>query len=94
MCDLAFVILGDWAVWMDANGDGFSNAQERANQLEERLIEFAVRIIKLSARLPGSPAGKHLAGQIMRSEHRLHRITVRLGVRRVIPILFTSWESF
>jgi four helix bundle protein len=41
--------------------------QARANELEERLIEFAVRIVKLSANLPPTPAGKHIAGQIMRS---------------------------
>ncbi len=38
-----------------------------AEELEERLIDFAVRIIKLSANLPTSPAGKHIAGQILRS---------------------------
>lgn len=38
-----------------------------ADELEERLIEFAVRIIKLSARLPRTAAGKHVAGQILRS---------------------------
>ncbi len=38
-----------------------------ADQLEERLINFAVRIIKLSTCLPKTPAGKHIAGQILRS---------------------------
>lgn len=38
-----------------------------ADQLEERLIDFAVRIIKLSAALPSSPAGCHMANQILRS---------------------------
>jgi four helix bundle protein len=38
-----------------------------AEELEERLIDFAVRIIKLSANLPKTPAGKHIAGQILRS---------------------------
>jgi four helix bundle protein len=38
-----------------------------ADKLEERLIDFAVRIIKLSARLPRTAAGKHIAGQILRS---------------------------
>jgi four helix bundle protein len=38
-----------------------------ADQLEERLINFAVRIIKLSACLPRTPAGRHIAGQILRS---------------------------
>jgi four helix bundle protein len=40
--------------------------RSRADQLEERLINFAVRIIKLSSRLPKTPAGKHIAGQILR----------------------------
>jgi four helix bundle protein len=39
----------------------------RADELEERLIDFAVRIVKLSANLPRTSAGKHIAGQIMRS---------------------------
>ena len=41
--------------------------QSRADELEERLIDFAVRIVNLSASLPKTPAGKHIAGQIMRS---------------------------
>jgi len=41
--------------------------QSFADKLEERLIDFAVRIIRLSARLPRTPAGKHIAGQILRS---------------------------
>jgi len=41
--------------------------QSRADELEERLIDFAVRIVKLSARLPKAAAGRHIAGQILRS---------------------------
>ena len=41
--------------------------QTRADELEERLTNFAVRIIKLSASLPKAVAGKHIAGQILRS---------------------------
>ncbi len=41
--------------------------QSRADQLEERLIDFAVRIAKLSARLPKTSAGRHIAAQILRS---------------------------
>jgi len=33
------------------------NAQSFADKLEDRLIEFAVRIIRLVARLPRTPAG-------------------------------------
>ena len=42
-------------------------SQIKADELEERLINFAVRIIKLSGNLPKTPAGKHIAGQILRS---------------------------
>ena len=43
------------------------NTQSQANELEDRLINFAVRIIKLSVGLPKTAAGKHVAGQILRS---------------------------
>ena len=43
------------------------DSQSQADELEERLIDFAVRIIRLSANLPRTAAGKHVAGQIMRS---------------------------
>jgi four helix bundle protein len=42
-------------------------SQNRANELEERLINFAVRIVRLSSQLPRTPAGKHVAGQILRA---------------------------
>ena len=35
--------------------------------LQERLIDFGVRIVALSANLPRTAAGKHLAAQILRS---------------------------
>ena len=41
--------------------------QSRADELEDRLIDFAVRVVNLSANLPRTPAGKHIAGQILRS---------------------------
>jgi four helix bundle protein len=44
-----------------------TDSQERADKLEERLIDFAVRIVILSANLPKTPAGKHVARQILRS---------------------------
>ena len=43
------------------------DSQTRADELQERLIDFAVRIVILSANLPKTPAGKHIAGQILRS---------------------------
>jgi len=38
-----------------------------ADQLEDRLIEFAARIIGFSTELPRAPAGRHIAQQILRS---------------------------
>jgi len=49
------------------NAEVQTGSQVRADKLEERLIDFAVRIVILSANLPKTPAGKHIAGQIMRS---------------------------
>ena len=43
------------------------DAKSQADILEERLIDFAVRIIKLAAKLPKTPAGRHVSGQILRS---------------------------
>jgi four helix bundle protein len=41
--------------------------QSKADELEERLIDFAVRIIKLAGSWPKTAAGRQIAGQIMRS---------------------------
>jgi four helix bundle protein len=43
------------------------SSSSRADELEERLVDFAVRIIRLSSRLPKTAAGRHIAGQILRS---------------------------
>lgn len=36
-------------------------------ELQERLIDFGVRVVAVSANLPRTAAGKHLAAQILRS---------------------------
>ncbi len=41
--------------------------RSKADQLEERLIAFAARVIDFSARLPKTPQGRHIAQQILRS---------------------------
>lgn len=43
-----------------------SNRDDKADALESRLIDFAVRIIKLADALPKTPAGRHIAGQVLR----------------------------
>ncbi len=37
------------------------------NKLEQKLIDFTVSAIDLAEKLPSSPAGKHLGGQLIRS---------------------------
>ncbi len=38
-----------------------------ADILEEQLIGFAVRVIKVADKRPQPPSGKHVAGQLLRS---------------------------
>ena len=45
---------------MDADG-------HPADGLQDRLIDFALRIIKVGNALPSTPAGRHIAGQLLRS---------------------------
>ena len=42
--------------------------KERLFDLEERLIDFAVRIIRLADALPRSLLGNHIRGQLLRSD--------------------------
>ena len=41
--------------------------KERAQELENRLIDFAVRVIAVVEAMPDSKAGRHIAGQLVRS---------------------------
>jgi len=43
------------------------NGQDFADVLEERLVRFAVRIIKLTSALPKTPSGHHVASQLLRA---------------------------
>ncbi len=40
---------------------------EKPADLEDRLFDFAVRIIHIVEALPSSKAGNHVAGQLIRS---------------------------
>ena len=42
-------------------------AEKREFDLQDRLIDYAVRIIKLSEALPNNKTGKHICTQILRS---------------------------
>ena len=41
--------------------------KKRKFDLQERLIEYAVRIINVSEQLPNTRAGKHISSQLLRS---------------------------
>lgn len=41
--------------------------KNQKNDLEERLLEYSVRIIKVVEMLPNSRTGNHIAGQLLRS---------------------------
>ncbi len=41
--------------------------EKRVFDLEERLINFSVQVLNLAEQLPNTYAGKHLAGQLIRS---------------------------
>jgi len=41
--------------------------ERRAYDLEERLLDYSVLIIRLCDKLPNSRAGNHIAGQLLRS---------------------------
>ena len=41
--------------------------KENEFDLEERLIDFAVRIIKLTEAFPNTRSGNHIRGQVLRS---------------------------
>src|SRR5215813_5162394 len=42
-------------------------SNSRANNLEERLVQFAVDVVTLVGQLPEVPQAKHIANQILRS---------------------------
>jgi len=44
-----------------------TKVEETRYDLEERLLEFSVRIIRLSESRPATRAGNHVAGQLLRS---------------------------
>ena len=44
-----------------------SGSQDLADELEGRLVTFAVRVMKVADALPRTPAGKHVGGQLLRA---------------------------
>src|SRR5947209_16345301 len=50
-----------------ASAPAMNTAASRANELERRLISFAAAILSLLSKLPRTPQGRHICGQILRS---------------------------
>ena len=44
-----------------------NNSKTMGDQIEDRLLDFAVRVIRLSKALPQDNVGSHIAKQVMRS---------------------------
>jgi len=44
-----------------------NNKDERKYDLEDRLVDYAVRVINVSEKLPDTKAGKHISIQLLRS---------------------------
>jgi hypothetical protein len=56
--------------------------KSQSDRLEERLIDFAARIIEFAAELPKTPAGRHISLQVLRSgKLRLRIMQRREGLR-------------
>ena len=52
---------------MDTDGEERRERERRANEMEDRLIEFAVRVVKLTESLSRSPGQRHIASQLLRA---------------------------
>ena len=70
------------------------DSQSLADKLEERLIDFAVRIVRLSASLPRTAAGKHIAGRFWDPERHPRQIMAKQEAPKAMLTLFTSYGSF
>jgi four helix bundle protein len=59
------VEFGKWRVAEASNGE-YSARRKPAYDLEDRLLEFAAKIVELTESLPNTRAGNHIAGQLLR----------------------------
>jgi four helix bundle protein len=57
--------IGKWRVADIADG-AYSARRKPAYDLEDRLLEFAAKIVELTESLPNTRAGNHIAGQLLR----------------------------
>ncbi|MCR4320461.1 MAG: hypothetical protein NUV74_09045 [Candidatus Brocadiaceae bacterium] len=62
---------------------------KRIFDLEERLVDFAVRIIRTAESLPKTRAGNHIAWQLIRAVRHPLPIMVKLKVQNLVLTLYT-----
>jgi hypothetical protein len=62
----------------------------KGDDIEERLIDFAVRVIRVGEALPDSQAGRHIKGSYYAAIHHLHPTTVKQEAQKAARISFTS----
>ena len=67
--------------------------RSQADQSEGRLVDFAVRIVRLSAALPKGTAGRHITGQILRSGTSPAPKYAEREEQKALPISFTKCAS-
>jgi len=46
------------------NDDSYGGKMAKGDDIQERMIDFAVAIIDLTSQLPKTAAGKHVSGQL------------------------------
>lgn len=59
------VEFGTWRVTENSDG-AYAGIRRPAYDLEDRLLEFAARIVELTESLPNTRAQNHIAGQLLR----------------------------
>lgn len=62
----------------------------RGDDIEERLIDFAVRVIRVCEALLERPAYRHIRGQLLRSAPPPRPITAKHAVRKAERILYIN----
>ena len=62
----------------------------KGDDIEERLLDFAVRILNLYTHLPKTTAGRHVAGQLVRSGTAPAPNYAEAPAQKVLMILFIN----
>ena len=63
----------------------------RGDDLEERLIDFAVRVMRVGKALPETAEGRHIVANYCAPARRQRQITAKREAPKAIRTLFTSY---